>query len=79
MYNTDNVVVHEEVENLCALSSVQQMDKDNSTLQCVINDGASDDRADKCSINNHLNGRRRSVAFQAAITTTDKQGMFICL
>lgn len=49
-----------------ALSTLQYLNDcsaDNSTLLSFIDNGASDDRADKCSINIHYR-RRQFVAFQ---------------
>ena len=65
--NIDSVDIN--IEAISALSSVHQLNNclvDNSTLECFINDGASDDRAVKCCISNHYchNGRRRFVAME---------------
>ena len=74
MYNTDIKDTNIEAEKLSALS-VYQLDYssvDNSTLQCcVVHDGASDDRADKCSISGYYHHRKRHLALHT--TTTDKQ------
>ena len=76
---TDTVNVNIEAENLTALSSVYQSDYSsvkNSTLQCcVVHDGASADRADKCSISSNYHHRKRYLALQS--TTTDKQCKYI--
>ena len=64
-------------ERLSALSSVHQLQMDyssvdNSTLQrCMVHDGASDDRADKCSISGYYRHRKRYLVLHT--TTTDKQ------
>ena len=72
---TDTVNVNIEAENLIALSSVYQSDYssiENSTLQCcVVHDGASADRADKCSISSNYHHRKRYLSLHR--TTTDKQ------
>ena len=78
LYNTGSVDVN--IEAVSALSNAHQLNNylvDNSTLECFINDRASDDRAVKCSISNHYhhNGRRRLVAVEA--TTTNNQSMYI--
>ena len=79
MYNTGTVNVDSEAENLSALNSVYQLDNssvDNSTLQCcIVHDGASDDRADKCSISSYYNHRKRYLALHS--TTIDKQCKYI--
>ena len=79
MYNIGSVIVDSEAENLTALSSVYQLDNslvDHSTLQCcIVHDGASDDRADKCSISSCYNHRKRYLALHS--TTTDKQCKYI--
>ena len=66
--------INNEAENLTALS-YYQLDYsfvDNSTLQCcIVHDGASDDRADKCSISSLYHHRKRCLALHS--TTTDKQ------
>ena len=70
LYNTGSVDVN--IEAVSALNNAHQFNNclvDNSTLECFINDGASDDRAVKCCIRSnhyHHNGRRRL----AAVTTT---------
>ena len=74
MYYTGTVNVDTEAESLNALSSVYQLDYssvENSTLQCcVVHDEASDDRADKCSINTDYHHRKRYLNLHS--TTTDK-------
>ena len=71
--------VDTEAENLTALSSVFHLDYslvDNSTLHCCfVHDGASDDRADKCSISSYYHHRRRHLTLHS--TTTDKQCKYI--
>ena len=78
--NTDPVDVSIAAEKLAALSSVHQLDyshMDNSSYQyCVVHDGASDDRAEKCSVKGHLNHRRRYLSLHT--TTTGKQ-ILMCL
>ena len=77
MHNTD---INIAAEKLTALSSIHQFDysqTDNSNQQyCVVHDGASDDRAEKCSVEGHLNHRRRYLSLHT--TTTGKQ-ILICL
>ena len=78
LYNTGSVDVN--IEAVSALSNAHQVNNclvGNSTLDCFINDGASDDRAVKCCISNHYhhNGRRRLVIMEA--TTTNNQSMYI--
>ena len=77
MHNTD---INITAEKLTALSSVHQFDysqMDNTSHQyCVIHDGASDDRAEKCSVKGHLNHRRRCLSLHT--TTTGKQ-IIMCL
>ena len=77
-YNTGSVDV--SIEAVSALSNAHQLNNclvDNSTLECFINDGASDDRAVKCCISNHYhhNGRRRL----AASLTNGTYYMCICV
>ena len=61
-YNIVLVDVSIAAEKLTALSSVDQFDYsqiENSTHQCcVVHDGASDDRAEKCSVRSYSNHRR---------------------
>ena len=80
IYYTDTMDVDTEAENLTALSSVYQLDYssvDNSTLQCcVVHDGASDDRADTCSISSYYHHRKRYLALHS--TTTNKQCKYMC-
>ena len=77
MHNTG---INIAAEKLTALSSVHQFDysqMDNSSHQyCVVHDGASDDRAEKCSVKGHLNHRRRYLSLHT--TTTGKQ-ILMCL
>ena len=68
------------IEAVSALSNAHQLNNclvDNSTVECFINDGASDDRAVKCCISNHYhdNGRRRLVVVEA--TATNNQCMYV--
>ena len=67
-----------EADDLSALG-VYQLDYssvDNSTLQCyVVHDGASDGRADKCSISGYYRHRKRHLALHT--TTTNKQCKYI--
>ena len=76
--NTGSVDVN--IEAVSALSSAHQLNNclvDNSTVECFINDGASDDRAVKCCISNHYhhNGRRRLVVVEAI--ATNNQCMYV--
>ena len=79
LYNTGSVDVN--IEAVGALSNAHQLNNclvDNSTLECYINDGVSDDRAIKCcSISNryHHSRRRRSVA--VTTTATNNQSTYI--
>ena len=72
---TDTVDINIEAENLTALSCVYQIDYSSveiSTLQCcVVHDGASDDRGDKCFISSYYHHRRGHLALHS--TTTNKQ------
>ena len=66
------------IEAVSALSNAYQLSNclvDNSTLECFINDGASDDRAVKCCISNHYHHRRRIVVAEA--TATNSKYMYI--
>ena len=76
LYNTGSVNVN--IEAVSALSNAHQLNNclvDNSTLECFINDGASDDRAVKCCISNHYHcdGRKGSVVVED--TASDNQCM----
>ena len=65
-----DVNVDSKVENHYAKNGAHQMNA-IYTQQCVIDDGAPDDRANKCSLNNreHLFcGRRRMLALQDTMT-----------
>ena len=78
LYNTGSVDIN--IEAASALSSAHQVNNclvDNSTVECFINDGASDDRAVKCCISNHYhhNGRRRLVALKS--TETNHQCTYV--
>ena len=78
MCNTDIKHINIEAEELSALSSVYQLDYssvDNSTQCCAVDDGASDDRADKCFISGYYHHRKRHLALHT--TTTDKQCKYI--
>ena len=71
LYNTGSVDVN--IEAVGALSNDHRLVDylvDNSTLECYINDGASDDRAVKCCISDHYhhNGRRKLVVVEATAT-----------
>ena len=72
LYNTGSVDVN--IEAVSALSNAHQLNNclvDNSTLECFINDGASDDRAVKCCIRNHYHhNSRRSVIVEANATNS---------
>ena len=78
-YITDTININIEAENLIALSSVYQSDYslvESSTLQCcIVHDGASADRADKCSISSYYLNRKRYLALHR--TTTDKQCKYV--
>ena len=82
LYNTDTMGMNIEAESLSALSSVDRLDYssvNDSTLQCcVVHDGASDDRADKCSISGYYHHRKQHLAVHT--TTTDEQCKFyVCM
>ena len=59
--------------NIKAETSIHKLDDAISPMHCGINDGASDDRADKCSISNRccLNGRRRMVPYSQTATNSE--------
>ena len=68
------------IEAVSALSNAHQLNNclvGNSTLECFINDEASDDKAVKCCISNHYhhNGRRRLVDVEAS--ATNNQSMYV--
>ena len=76
LYNTGSKDIN--IKAASALSNAHHMNNclvDNSTLECYINGGASDDRVVKCSISNHYhhNDRRRLVVVEA--TATNNQSM----
>ena len=78
LYNIGSADIN--IEAVSALSNAHQLNNclvDNSTLECFINDGASDDRAVKCCISNHNhhNGRRRLVIVEA--TATNNQCTYV--
>ena len=79
MCNTDIKHINIEAEELNALSGVYRLDYssvDNPDLRCcIIHDGASDDRADKCSISAYYHHRKRHLTLHS--TTTDKQCKYI--
>ena len=60
-----DVNVDSEVENLYANNGAHQLNA-ISTQQCVTDDGAPDNRANKCSLNN--SGRRRMLTLQDTMT-----------
>ena len=63
-----DVRVDSNAENLHAKNGSHQLNA-ISTQQCVIDDRAPDDRANKCSLNDR--GRRRMLSMQ--VTTTGVQ------
>ena len=72
LYNAGSVDVN--IEAVRVLSNAHQLNNclvDNSTLECFINDGASDDRAVKSCVSNHYhhNSRRRLVLVEATATS----------
>ena len=78
LYNAGNVdIITEAVSALRNACQLNNCLLDNSTLQCFINNGASDDRAVECSISSHYsrNGRRRLVILEA--TTTNIQCKYV--
>ena len=82
LYNTDTMDMNIEAESLSALSSVDRLDYssvNDSTLQCcVVHDGASDDRADKCSISGYYHHRKQHLTVHT--TTTDEQcKLYVCM
>ena len=73
IYNIGSVDVNTEA--VSALGTAYQLHNcfvDNSTLECLINDGASDDRAVRCYISNHYhhNGRRRLLVVETNVTNS---------
>ena len=73
LYNTGSVDVNTEA--VSPLGTAYQLHNclvDNSTLECLINDEASDDRAVKCYISNHYhhNGRRRLLVVETNVTNS---------
>ena len=78
LYNAGSVdIITEAVSALRNACQLNNCLVDNSTLQCFINDGASDDRAVECSISSHYsrNGRRRLVVLEA--TATNNQCKYV--
>ena len=80
VYTPDTVDINIEAENLGALSSVFHLDYnspvDNSNLQSrVVDDGASDDRAEKCYISCDYYYRKRYLALNS--TAADKQCKYV--
>ena len=69
-------------EKLTALSSVYQFDYsqiENLIHQyCVVHDGASDDRAEKCSVRSYCNHRRRYQSLDTTITTGMQLNAVMC-
>ena len=81
-YNCNTGSVDISIEAVSALSNAHQVNNclvDDSILECFINDGASDDRAVKCCINNHChwNSRRRFVAMEG--TETNNQYAYVLI
>ena len=77
-------IVDVNIEAVSALSNAHQLNKclvNNSTVECFINDGASDDRAVKCCISNHYhrNGRRRLVVVEATATNSKCTYLYQCI
>ena len=74
---TDQLNTELEAKNLCTLSDTQQYDYrlvEGSTLHnCLVHDGASDGRADKCSASGYHRCRKRLFVLYA--TTTGKKFM----
>ena len=74
MYNIVLVDVRIAAEKLTVLSSVHYFDYsqiENSNHQyCVFHDGASDDRAEKCSVRSYSYHRRQYLSLRT--TTTGK-------
>ena len=70
--NIGLVDVNIAAEKLTALSSVHQLDysqMDKSSHQyCVVHDGASDDRAEKCSVSSYCKDRRRYLSLHTTTT-----------
>ena len=75
MYNTDIKHINIEAEELSCVYQLDYSSVDNSTRYSVVHDGASDDRADKCSISGYYHHRKRHLALHT--TTTDKQCKYI--
>jgi len=64
-----------EALNISAPGGINKLDNfsvNTTTVQCVINDGASGDQAEKCFINSHYqyNSRRRFKFTALQVTTT---------
>ena len=73
-------------EAISALSNAHQLNNrlfDNSTLECFINDGASDDRAVNCCVSDHYyhngRGRSRSVVVEATAIDIKCTYVYKCL
>ena len=71
-------------DNLCVTNGAHQLDNKSqaiSTIHCIINEEASDDRADKYCVSNccHRNSRRRIVPCQATVTLEQcKCSTYVC-
>ena len=76
--------VSNKVENIFVTGSIHKLDNFSlsiTTLQCAIDEAASDDRAERCSfsVHYHCNGRRRLVGFQATESNAPCEYTCICM
>ena len=75
-----NIKVFSALSNACQLGNCLI---DNSTVDCVIDDGASDDRAIECCISNHYHHnsrrRRRLVAVEGSVINSKFMYVHKCL
>lgn len=72
-YNADNMDAIIDNDNLCVTNGAHQADNKSqaiSAIHCIVDEEASDDRADKCYVSNccHCNGRRRMIPLQTTMT-----------